>query len=142
LPVTPGASASSGTIVARKILYYRAHVSVAGGECEPGKTWNFSAIAATAGLVPEVHSFHVPCGKDFLVRNLKPASYQFALWDALGPSGFTWAKESLEVSRENVDAALSMREGATVSGRVITADGKAPGLLGKAQITILPEISG
>ena len=142
LPVTPGGSASSGTIVARKAVYYRAHVSVAGGDCEPGETWNFSVIAAAAALVPDVRSLRVPCGKSFLVRNLKPGSYQFALWNALGPSGFTWALASAEVSSENVDAVLSMRGGATVSGRVITTDGKTPAALGKAQITVLPTILG
>ena len=142
LLVTPGGSAGSGTIVARKTIYYRAHVSVRGGDCGPGKTWNFSAIDSAAAAAPQVHALQVPCGMDFLVRNLKPGSYQFALWDPQGRSGLTWALTAAEVTRENADVVLSMRGVATVSGRVITVDGKAPAALGKAQVTILPAISG
>jgi hypothetical protein len=137
LPVIPGASLSVGTITARKMTYYRAHLSVQSGDCAPGQTWSFSANSQTAGF-----GFPVPCGKEFLVRNLAPGSYSFTL-STNGRSGEKrlWGVTPVKVADHNLEVSMTMSAGADISGRIVAADGTTlPS--GKTTILVTPELSG
>jgi hypothetical protein len=78
----------------------------------------FSVIpkAVTVGL----SYTSVPCGSAFLVRNLKPGSYWFAVRNDK-PS--RWALAAVEVTRENVEVSLAMTRAAELNGRIIAAEG-------------------
>jgi carboxypeptidase family protein/SdrD B-like protein len=118
VPIRSKASLSVGTITARKTPYYRAHLSVQGADCAEGEQWMFSTIPENR-FGPSV-----PCGKEFMVRNLAPGSYSFSLM----PSGLTnskmqWAITTVEVMDHNVEVAMTMSAGTDINGRVIAAEG-------------------
>lgn len=119
LAVSPGASSNVGTITARKISYYRAHVSVTGADCQPKEDWIFSTIPK--GVPTNLPYDPIPCGKEFLVRKLKPGSYWFTLRD-WGTSN-KWSVADVEISRENVEVSLAVTSTATVNGRITAAEG-------------------
>ena len=74
IPVAPGTSLSVGTITARKMSYYRAHVTVQSGDCAGGEKWPFSATREDDSSGVSL-PLTIPCGKEFLVRNLAPGSW-------------------------------------------------------------------
>jgi hypothetical protein len=126
VPVRSGASLSVGTITARKTPYYRAHLSVEGADCTSGEKWTFSTAPETAGFGPTV-----PCGKEFLVRNLAPGSYMFTLSTGSRP-GETRRRASapVKVTDRNLEVAMTMSAGTDMNGRVVAAEGAtlpAPG---------------
>jgi hypothetical protein len=120
--VSSGASMSVGLITPRTVTYYRARVSVRAEDCTAGEQWDFFEIPAseTSGFALPMKA---PCGKDFLVRNLKPGSYWFFLSN--GPKGekYQWAHASVEVTRKNLEIALTMSPGVELSGKVVAAEG-------------------
>jgi hypothetical protein len=108
VPVRSGASLSVGTITARKTPYYRAHISVEVADCTPDEKWIFSTTSEMAGFGPQI-----PCGKEFLVRNLAPGSYTFTFM-AAGRlvEKRRWAFAPLEVTDHNLEARMTMSLGA------------------------------
>jgi len=125
LPVRLGASLSVGTITARKTSYYRAHLSVQVADCAEGEQWMFST--AMGGFGPSV-----PCGKEFLVRNLAPGAYTFTLsTGGLPGSRMQSAITPVEVTDHNIEVSMAMSAGADISGRVVAAESAtlpAPGV--------------
>lgn len=122
LPVSGGVSLSAGTLTARKRSYYRAHVLVQSGDCAPGEVWSFSTTDTAPGF-----GLRVPCGKEFLVRNLSSGSYNFALSPSRRqPEKQQWAGAPVEVTDRNVEVTLVMWTEADISGRIVAADGAAP----------------
>lgn len=66
----------------------------------------------------------VPCGKDFLVKNLAPGTSTFTLSTAGRPGEIRrWASAPVEVSDRNIEITMTMSAGADISGRIVTADG-------------------
>ena len=119
VPVRSGASLSVGTITALKTPYYRAHVSVQSGDCSAGEKWTFADRPEMAGFGPTV-----PCGKEFLIRNLAPGTYTFTLAATKRPGeARRSASVSVEVTDRNIEVAMTMSTGADISGRIVTADG-------------------
>jgi len=119
VPVRLGASLSVGTITARKTPYYRAHLSVQVADCAEGEKWMFSFTPEVGGFGPSV-----PCGKEFLVRNLAPGSYSFSLTPSGRPgSRMRWAITTVEVTDHNVEVAMAMSAATDINGRVVAAEG-------------------
>lgn len=130
VPVSGGASASVGTMTARKVPFYRVHLFVPEVICQPKENWMLSVIPRT--VLVGLSYTGVPCGSDFLVRNLKPGSYWFAVRsDKLS----RWALAAVEVTRENVEVSMPMMQSAELNGRIIAAEGAALPNLG--QVTIM-----
>jgi len=121
VPVSPGATSSVGTITVRKVPYYRAHVTVRGVDCEPREGWMFSAIPKAPPFTDRYLAIF-PCANEFLIRNLKPGSYWFALRSD-NPNNGKWALADAVVSRENVEVSLPMSQAAELSGRIVAAEG-------------------
>jgi len=142
VPVNPGGSVSVGTITVRKALYYRAHVSVLPGDCQPGEKWSFAAIQPAGPETPYIPTLDVPCTKEFLVRNLGPGSYLFALTSGRNAETNRWAHAPVEITRENVGVALTMSAGMDIDGRVTTADGTPLPPAVKMGIEVMPDIQG
>jgi len=133
---------SVGTITVRKALYYRAHVSVLPGDCQPGEKWSFAAIRPAGPETPYIPTLDVPCAKEFLVRNLSPGSYLFALTSGRNTETNKWAHATVEITRENTDVALTMSPGMDIDGRVTTADGTPLPPAVKMRIEVMPDIRG
>ena len=134
VPVPSGASLSVGTITARKIPYYRAHLLIQGPDCAPGEKWMFSTTSEMTGIGPQV-----PCGKEFMVRNLAPGSYSFSLMPSgQGGSRELWAIAPVEVTDHNVEVAMTMSAGTDMSGTIIAAEGAALPPFGKIRIDVTP----
>ncbi len=134
LPVRSGSSLSVGTITARKAKYYRAHLLVTPGDCAAGERWTFSARfeGSSIGLA-------VPCGKEFLVRNLAPGSYAFTLATGGRPEEQKFAFASVEMIDRNLEGGLTLSSGADINGQLKAADGAAlPS--GKITITVDPKV--
>jgi len=142
VPVNPGGSVTVGTITVRKALYYRAHVSVLPGDCQPGEKWSFAAIQPTGAETPYIPTLDVSCTKEFLVRNLSPGSYLFALTSGRNTETNKWAHASVEITPENTDVALTMSPGMDIDGRVTTADGTPLPPAVKMRIAVVPDIQG
>jgi hypothetical protein len=120
--VSSGSAMSAGLITAHTVPYYRARVSVRSGDCAPGEQWEFFEVpkgSASGFAVP----MKVPCGKDFLVRNLKPGSYWFSLSNGQKAEKYQWARTSVEVTRKNLEVALTMSPGMELRGQVVAAEG-------------------
>lgn len=140
LPLSSGASLNVGTITARKSFYYRAHLSVQSGDCAPGEKLNFS-VASTADTSGIAFPLPVPCGKEFLVRNLAPGSYLFSLSTGRPlPEKRLSATALVDVTNANLELALIMAEDADISGRLLAADG-ATSAPGRAMITVTPVVA-
>jgi hypothetical protein len=120
--VSSGAALSVGLITARTVSYYRARVSVFSGDCASGQTLDFVVIPAS-GLSGFALPMKAPCGKDFLVRNLKPGSHWFALSNGQKGEKYEWALAPIEVTRKNLAIALTMSPGVEIRGQVLAADG-------------------
>ena len=124
--VTPGAIASIGTVIARRVPYYRVRVAVM-GECAPGEKWNFSALSVTASHGGAIkardlygkHYSTVACAPEFLVENLRPGSYMFALSGVAAKS----AEAPVEITNGNLGIDLVLTPGIEINGRVTAADG-------------------
>ena len=138
MPIRSGASLNVGTITARKTTYYRAHLSVQPGDCAPGEKWTFSTTP-----VSDTPSFGSLCqflaGSEFLVRNLAPGSYSFALsTSARAGEQKRWAVAPVEVTDRNLEVALTMSLGTDISGRLVTAEGVTLPLPRKIMIDVSP----
>jgi hypothetical protein len=121
VPVSPGATSSAGTITVRKVPYYRARVSVAGADCSPDERVTLSVryreVSPDFGVqVP------VPCGKDFLVRNLIPGPFWFTLRTGKPQNTRRWALAEVEITRENVEVSMVMSQTAEIHGRFIALE--------------------
>jgi hypothetical protein len=134
VPVRSGASLSVGTITARKTPYYRAHLSVQSDDCAPGEKWTFSTTPEMAGIGPQI-----PCGKEFLVRNLAPGTYTFTLMTGGRPGDKRqWAVAPVEVTDKNLEIALTMSPGSDMSGTILVAEGAALPPYEKIRIDVTP----
>jgi hypothetical protein len=120
IPLSPGSSASVGTIRIRKAPLYRAHVSVPHMECEAGEKVNFTAVNSS-----EIGLFGarpIPCTTDFLVTNLRPGTYTFRLQKD-EPAPAMWALASVGISGKNIEVVLTLQLEAQIAGRIVAADG-------------------
>ena len=142
VPVNPGGSVSVGTITVRKALYYRARVSVLPNDCQPGEKWSFAAIQPAIPETPFIPTLDVPCTKEFLVRNLSPGSYLFALTSGRKTETNKWAHAPVEITRENIDVALTMFPGMDIDGRVTMVDGTPLPPAVNMRITVMPDMLG
>jgi Carboxypeptidase regulatory-like domain len=129
--VSPGSTNNVGTITTVKVPAYRVRVSVP-ADCGPDDKPEFfvfddsgsstsmrfanSASFFSRSFTP-LSSSGFSCG-DFLVRDLRPGSYQFALRNARG-----WAVAAVDITTSNLDLALTITPDADIYGRVIAAPG-------------------
>jgi hypothetical protein len=116
VPIRSGASLSVGTITARKTPYFRAHLSVQVADCGEGEQWMF--VTTMGGFGPSV-----PCGKEFLVRNLAPGSYTFTLSTNGRTGERRWASTDVEVTDRNLEVTMTMSSGTDINARLVAAEG-------------------
>jgi hypothetical protein len=139
IPVSPGGSASAGTIKIRNVPYYRAHVSVPRVECETGEKW--AVRAAYSGEVSLERPTTIPCTNYFLVKNLRPGTYSFTLGkDAPVPA--KWAITSVDISTKNVEVALTFEPESQIVGRFVAAEGATLPPLDKLKVSTLGNARG
>ena len=139
--VSSGALASIGTVIVRRVPYYRVRVSVP-GECAPDAKWSFSAMTATlspSGAVTGldrngIHMSTIPCAPEFLVENLRPGSYLFMLSENQDGPSRRLAVAPVEVTTRNLDIALAFSPGADIVGHFTAADGARLPALGNLRI--------
>jgi hypothetical protein len=139
IPISSGAPLSVGTITVHKAAYYRAHLTVQPGDCDPDENWH---LAVRTGDAPDLDtSRQVPCSGDFLVRNLLPGLHSFVLsTDDQRRKEKRWAVGSAEVTDHNVEVRMTMSAGADIIGRLVAADGAA--LPGKTTLVVTPVLRG
>jgi len=138
--VSSGAFASIGTVIVRKIPYYRVQVSVP-GECALGEKWSFSAFSATlspSGAIKVLnlyghHENTIACAPKFLVENLTPGSYLFLLRD-LGRTSGKSAQVPVEITSRNLDIDVTLSPGTDIIGRFTAAEGAQLPPLGTVRI--------
>ena len=123
----------------RKAAYYRAHLSVQPGDCEPDENWQ---LAIRTDDAPDLGtSRQVPCSGDFLVRNLLPGLHSFVLsTDDWRRKEKHWAVASAEVTDHNLEVTMTMLPGADITGRLVAVDGAA--LPGKTTVVVTPVLRG
>ena len=116
----PGGSASVGTIRVKKTSFYRVRVSILAAGCAPEEKLMLNAqmlqFRASAGG-------EVPCGDDFLLRNLQPGSYVLYLFDTEKAQHRKRVVMPFEVTDRNFDVKVSLMIGPNIGGRISLADG-------------------
>ena len=139
IPVSPGGSASVGTIRIRKVPLYRAHVSVPHVECAAGEKW--IVRAAYSGDASFSRSGTIPCTHDFLVMNLRPGTYSFRL-EKDAPAPAKWAVASADITSKNIEVALSLEPESQIVGRFVAADGATLPPSHKLKVSALGHAAG
>jgi len=115
-----GGSASVGTIRVKKTSFYRVRVSIPSTGCAPEENLMLEAqmlqFEASAGG-------QVPCGGDFLLRNLQPGGYVLYLFDTGQAEPRKRAVMPFEVTDRNFDIKVSLMTSPDIRGRITIADG-------------------
>jgi hypothetical protein len=116
----PGGSAGVGTIRVKKTSFYRVRLSIPSDGCAPEEKLLLDAqmlqFRASAGG-------QVPCGGDFVLRNLQPGSYVLYLFDVGKAEHRKRVVMPFEVVDRNFDIKVSLTTGPDISGRITIADG-------------------
>lgn len=112
-------------------------VTVAAPACLPDEIWLFSAVPLTGAPREAPEPLEFACGQPFLVRDLAPGNYRFALWDNFQTH---WALKEVSVGRENPAVTMTLMPAAQVSGRIILLDGVP--LPPNLRVDTLPMLSG
>ena len=116
----PGGSASVGTIRVKKTSFYRVRVSIPSAGCAPEE----ELVLEAQMLQFEVSSGgQVPCGGDFLLRDLQPGSYVLYLFDTGQAEPRKRAVMPFEVTDRNFDIKVSLMTSPDIRGRITIADG-------------------
>ena len=118
--VSPGGTASVGTIKIRTMPLYRAHVSVPHLECAAGEQWSF--VPMYSGELTFGGRNAIPCPSDLLVSGLRPGAYSFRL-EKDDPAPAKWALASVAISTKNVEVTLTLEPESQILGRFVAADG-------------------
>ena len=140
--IVPGAPADLGTLRMRNGTLYRVRVSVRG--CRPGDGLQFSLSAASRAVTAlradgtsVSFPFRGPTSSlsgcdDFLVRDMQPDSYEFALQSKHG-----WALAAVEIVNKNLVVTIAMIPEADVTGTLVRAhDGMSPSALDRVRILL------
>jgi hypothetical protein len=125
---SPGASMNLPDLRLRKVPTYRAHISVKAAACAEAEQWSLLILKvqpdALRVLSPlDSAPIKLACGKELLVRNLRPGGYWFALWSGKRESVDTWALQQVEVKDQNIQVGLEMSRGTDLNGRLVPAEG-------------------
>ena len=119
-----GLRANAGTIQARKIPYYRAHVSLTAHECAGSGQMvaRLSRRLSQSGYVRETES-QVNCGQGFLVLGLLPGNYRIELIPVSGTplDQQLWGSASFEVVDQNPRVSVPLERGSDLTGAVVPA---------------------
>lgn len=116
----PGGSASVGTIRVKKTSFYRVRVSIPSDKCAPGETMTVDAEMLQFERSVEGK---VPCGGDFVLRDLQRGSYMLYLLDTEKAEHRKRVVMPFEVTDRNFDIKVSLMTGPDITGRVTIADG-------------------
>ena len=139
IPLSPGGSASIGTIRIHKVPLYRAHVSVPHAECAAGEKW--IVRAAYSGEASLERSGTIPCTSDFLVTSLRAGTYSFML-EKDAPAPAKWAVASADITSKNIEVVLTLEPESQIVGRFVAADGATLPPLDKLKVSALGHASG
>ncbi len=120
---------------------YRVRVSV-GGSCTPGETVYVRDLLQAGPAYDMTNLGEVPCGSEFLLKNMQTGSYVMQARNAkFGSNGEIAAAANVfgalvtfDVGESNRNLALSMAHGVSVEGRVVAAQGSAPLPLDKIKV--------
>jgi hypothetical protein len=121
LAVGSGQSVSVGTIKVRNAAYYRVHVNFAPVNCPAGEKARVQFRLAPQAAGDQIAG-EVPCGSDFLIRNVQPGSYQLQLSAGRTPETRVQDKVPVEVRDRNLDLPVALDRGVDLDGRVVVAD--------------------
>ena len=113
---------SVGTIKVRQATYYRVHAIFPAINCPAGEKVQLQfGIPRIAGPADRING-QVPCGSDFVIRNVQPGSYQLTLSVGRG-AAHAQAFVPVDVFDKNVDLVATLARGVDVEARVVVADG-------------------
>ena len=115
LRVSPGTTASTGTIVVRTTPHYRVHV-FAHESCAPGGPGRILQFSRPESNLGSLNFTSFPCGPEFLIENLSPGSYVFMF---SGGSPASWALAPVTITTRNVDLDVTFSPAVDISGRLI-----------------------
>lgn len=121
IPITGGQTINAGTIKVRKVVNHRVRVIFPATGCT-------AADKVAMRFAPDIYgdqmlNADVPCGKDFLIRDVEPGSYQLVLATQRTPETRTQASAPVEVGEKNLDVTVTLQPGVDLNGRVIFPEG-------------------
>ena len=116
----PGGSASVGTIRAKKTSFYRVRMSIPSDKCAPGETMTIDAETLQSEMSV---GGKVPCGSDFVLRNLQRGSYVLYLFDSGKAEHRKRVVMPFEVTDRNFDIKVPLMTGPDINGRITIAAG-------------------
>ena len=119
--ISGGQSLNAGTIKVRRVHYYRVRAVFPAANCTSSDrvAMQFRPVILGADNV----SGDVPCGADFLIRNVEPGSYRLTLATQRTLETRTQASAPVEVINQNVEVPISLAPGVALDGRVVFPEG-------------------
>jgi hypothetical protein len=139
--VGPGASINVGTLKLRKTLYYRVHAVFPAGNCSSGEMVQVmvDAGASKGSAPPNVFlNSQVPCGQDFLIRNLQTGSYRLTLSSGRSPETHAQGSAPFDLIDRNAEVTVSLARGMDLDGRIVAAEGASPPPLDQLLVWVQP----
>lgn len=133
LPITlaGGAIANAGTIMVRRVPYFRVRVTL-NRDCDPNERWTVR-MRPVGSRGPSMDRY-AECHKDSLLTGVPPGAYELAVWT--GRSVDRWAITPVIVTKENTTAAITFTESPSLSGHVKAADSADLAKLGQVNIVV------
>ncbi len=121
LQVASGGSVSVGTLKVRTASYYRARVRFVSANCPAGAKASVRLRHVSRSAADQVNA-QVPCGSDFLIRDIPRGSYEVAIFAGRGET-FAQTRIPLEIADKNVEVSEALDRGVDVDVRVTVAEG-------------------
>ncbi len=121
IQVASGGSVSVGTLKTRTVPYYRALVRFAFANCPDGAKAVVRLRHTSNGSAPDQVNAQVPCGSDFLIRDIPRGSYEVVIFAGRGET-LAQTKVPLEIGDKNVEVFAALERGVDVDVRITVAD--------------------
>jgi hypothetical protein len=134
--IASGASIDLGNLLAKKISYYGVEVGFPPSLCDSAATAQVQQIDSSGGLSFTGDLGEVPCGKDFLMRSLKPGEYTIQVWMKRSDGTLRRASVSVTIRDHAPKVTLALRPNVDLDGRISVEKDAAPIALEQIRIQL------
>jgi hypothetical protein len=119
--VDSGAVINAGTIVLRRIPYYRLRVLLPAATCAPGDRLS---VGVAEGPWKYTGLGLIPCDEDFWVRGFAPGAYKLEIvTEGRSRGSRVRGAAAFDIQKENRSAQIALVRGVDVDGQVTTVEG-------------------
>lgn len=135
--VPSGGLLDVGTIRVRKEPFFRVHVKT-GGQCQPGDTVHLMDTMAYEGSRWSKEIGEIPCGRDFVLRNVEPGNYVLQARTGKTAAERLRATVPFSIRESNLVLSLTLDRPPILMGKVVASEGAGPLPLEKIRLLFRP----